>query len=154
QTPADIVFLSFSDSDLAGMAAAWESRKDELPSLRLASLASLRHPFSVDRYVETVISRARIVLVPLLGGRDCWRYGAEELARAAREYGVAIAFVPGDAREDARLDALSTLPKDKLDLIFACLHNGGAGNIGELLVALGAEIEGRPWQAEPRMVPA
>ena len=90
QTPADIVFLSFSDSDLAGLAAAWESQRERFPSLRLANLSSLRHPFSVDRYVESVIRRACFVLVRLLGGLDYWRYGAEELARAAREHSASI----------------------------------------------------------------
>ena len=41
QTPADIVVLSFSDSDLAALAAAWSGeRRGRLPSLRLASLAA------------------------------------------------------------------------------------------------------------------
>src|SRR5260370_1434182 len=53
QTPAETVFLSFTDSDLAIMADAWE-RAEGLPSLRVASLAQLRHPHSVDLYVATV----------------------------------------------------------------------------------------------------
>ena len=48
QSRADLVFLSFSDSDLGAVAAAWSARSNELPSLRLANLAKLRHPMSVD----------------------------------------------------------------------------------------------------------
>jgi len=92
-------------------------------------------------------------MVRLLGGLDYWRYGAEELARAAREHGFALAFVPGDARQDARLEALSTLPKERLDLLFAYLHHGGAHNLRELLCLIADEIDPpRPWRG-PRTVP-
>ena len=69
QTPAEIVILSFTDTDLSLVAAAWEERHETLPSLRLANLAALRHPFSVDLYLDKVLSRARFVLVRLLGGK-------------------------------------------------------------------------------------
>ena len=71
QTPGKIVFLSFSDSDLGLVAAALEDRAAD--DVRLASLASLRHPYSVDLYIETVVAQARFVLVRLLGGLDYWR---------------------------------------------------------------------------------
>ena len=45
QSPADVVAMSFSDSDLAALASAWEAEPG-LPSLRLADLKRLRHPMS------------------------------------------------------------------------------------------------------------
>ena len=42
QTPGDIVVLSFADSDLSGLAAAWEAERAALPSVRLAHLRDLR----------------------------------------------------------------------------------------------------------------
>src|SRR5947208_966847 len=81
QTPADLVLLSFSDSDLGAAAAAWEAMDPATrPGLRLASLARLRHPMSVDLYIEQVVARARCVVIRLLGGLEYWRYGAEEAA--------------------------------------------------------------------------
>ncbi|MFI5010986.1 MAG: cobaltochelatase subunit CobN [Hyphomicrobiales bacterium] len=154
QTPADIVCLSFSDGDLAGLAHAWEEGREELPSLRLANLAALRHPFSVDRYVEEVVAEARFVLVRLLGGLDYWRYGVEELSRTARQHGFALAIVPGDARQDARLDAASTLPKCELARLFAYLQNGGPDNLSELLRFLADRVRGPVAWREPRPVPA
>jgi cobaltochelatase CobN len=62
QTPADLVFLSFTDADLGAVAMAWQGM-DGAPSLRLANLARLRHPMSVDLYVEQVIAHARCVVV-------------------------------------------------------------------------------------------
>ena len=79
QTPADIVFLSFSDSDLNALARAYDAFPDPKPTLRIASLAALRHPFSIDLYLEKVCARAKLVVVRVLGGADYWRYGVDEL---------------------------------------------------------------------------
>lgn len=151
QSPADVVILSFSDSDLGVLAANARA----LPrSLRLASLAQLKHPYSVDLYIERVLSKARFVLIRLLGGLDYWRYGVEEVARVARSNGFALAIVPGDHREDPRLDAASTLPKDELRRIWAFFQNGGATNIASLFGWIAARI-GEPDAAwsEPEAVP-
>ena len=75
QSPADLVVLSFSDSDLGAFAAGWQRGRDRLPSLRLANLSRLRHPLSVDTYVDQTLSAARGVLVRLIGGRSYWSYG-------------------------------------------------------------------------------
>ena len=157
QTPGDIVILSFSDSDLGSLAAAAEARQTDtdLPgaSLRLASLAQLRHPYSVDLYVERMLGRARFVLVRLLGGLDYWRYGVEEFARIAGERGTLLALVPGDARADERLDALSTLPVDDLRRIWRYFQNGGSGNMGSLLGWIDSRLGlPAPW-SEPSVVP-
>ncbi len=64
------------------------------------------------------------MLVRLLGGLDYWRYGAEELCAAARKYGFALAIVPGDSRADPRLDALSSLPQDRLEQDLGDIRGG------------------------------
>ncbi|MBD3785336.1 MAG: hypothetical protein IE922_00005, partial [Sphingomonadales bacterium] len=43
QRPADLLVLSFSDSDLGAFAAGWRRGRAGLPALRLANLAALRH---------------------------------------------------------------------------------------------------------------
>src|SRR5271168_5564063 len=90
QPPGDIVVLSFADSDLAGIAAAWAMERDALPSVRLAHLRDLRHPMSVDLWIERVGAHAKVILVRLLGGLDFWRYGIERLLALARERGLAL----------------------------------------------------------------
>src|SRR5260370_6121449 len=94
QSPADVVFLSFTDSDLASFAAAWERAADSLPSMRLANLALLKHPFSVDLYLEKVCAKARFVLVRLLRGTADWRHGVAQLRAMARTRGVQLAISP------------------------------------------------------------
>ena len=51
------VFLSFSDSELCLLARLHERGLPASPSLRCASLAQLKHPFSVDLYLDNVARR-------------------------------------------------------------------------------------------------
>ena len=101
QPPGDIVVLSFADSDLAGLAAAWEAERAVLPSVRLAHLRDLRHPMSVDLWIDRVGAHAKVIVVRLLGGLDWWKYGIERLSALARERGIALAVLPGEDRDDA-----------------------------------------------------
>ncbi len=152
QTPADIVALSFTDTDLAILSTAWEARKDTLPSLRLANLVALRHPYSVDLYVEKIISKARFVLVRLLGGKDYWRYGVDELAMLARPSGFHLAIIPGDDREDERLDEASTLEPEVLRRINSYFGSGGDENVGACLRLIAGYVSPQPAAAAPMPV--
>ena len=120
QDPADLVVLSFSDSDLAAFAAGWRRGRKSLPSLRLANLVALRHPLSVDTYVERTLSQVRGILVRLIGGESYWPYGINALHQLAKQRGIALAVLPADGRDDARLDALSTVPVSTLRRLRRC----------------------------------
>ncbi len=135
QSPAGLVFVSFSDSDLAAAAAAWLEApppvlgdSDPMPGLRLASLARLRHPLSVDLYLERTVSHASAVVLRLLGGMEYWGYGAEELGALCRSRGIALAVVPGCERADPRLAELSTVPEPVRLRIETLLRAGGPEN--------------------------
>lgn len=148
QTPADVVVLSFSDSDLSALAAAWASDAEALPSLRLASLKRLRHPLSVDLYVDQVVGKSRLVIVRSLGGLDYWRYGFERVADACREAGVPLVALPGDDRADVRLSALSSVPADAAALFDRYFRAGGMENLGNAL-RLAANILRREKRPAP-----
>jgi cobaltochelatase CobN len=154
QSPADAVALSFTDPDLAGLAAAWERSGPLRPSLRLANLRDLRHPMSVDLWLDAAAERTRVAVVRLLGGLDYWRYGLEQLGEVARRTGMALAAVPGDGRPDPRLAELSTVAGWEFALVDGWLREGGPRNLGELVAWMG-DRAGRPqgWCA-PRPVPA
>ncbi|HTP92433.1 MAG TPA: cobaltochelatase subunit CobN, partial [Xanthobacteraceae bacterium] len=153
QSPGDIIVLSFADSDLAGLAAAWEAERADLPSVRLAHLRDLRHPMSVDLWVDRVAASAKVIVVRLLGGLDWWQYGIERLSALARERGIALAVLPGEDRDDARLDAVSTLPKRELDALLRFFREGGRENLRALLRRL-ARHAGRHLElCEPKPVP-
>jgi cobaltochelatase CobN len=143
QNPAELVVLSFSDSDLATFAAGWRRGRASLPPLRLANLADLRHPLSVDTYIERTLPRARGVLVRLIGGESYWPYGLAILHRLAKDRGIGLAVLPADGRDDPGLDALSTLPPSTLRRLKVLCDQGGAiaaqAAIAELALAAGLD---------------
>jgi cobaltochelatase CobN len=153
QPPGDIAILSFADSDLAGLAAAWAVERDALPSVRLVQLRDLKHPMSVDLWIERVASRAKVIVVRLLGGIEWWRYGVEQLAAVARERGIALAVLPGEDRDDPRLADVSTVPTDELAALLRYFREGGRDNLRALLRRL-ARLSGVTLEcALPRAVP-
>src|SRR5258705_7868944 len=107
QTPADLVVLSFSDSDLGAFAAGWHRANGTLPTLRLANLVALRHPMSVDNYIDTTLADAKGILIRLIGGESYWSYGLQQLRDLAQRRGIALAVVARDGREATQLRAVS-----------------------------------------------
>lgn len=136
QTPGDLVVLSFTDSDLTGLAGAWDDVEAGGLTLRLASLRDLRHPLSVDLWIDAVAQHAKVIVVRLLGGLDWWRYGVERLTRLARRKGIRLAVLPGEDRDDPRLAAASTVPADDLAPLLAYFRAGGRANLAALLKTL------------------
>src|SRR5437660_4617474 len=155
QSPGDIAVLSFADSDLAGLAAAWAVEQDALPSVRLANLTDLRHPLSVDLWIDRVGRHAKVIVVRLLGGLDWWRYGVEQLSALARAHAIKLAVLPGEDRDDPRLADASTLAPAELDALLGFFREGGRENLRALLRTLarhaGAEIETPMPQPVPRV---
>jgi len=129
QSPADLVVLSFSDSDLSAFAAGWHRGQQTggaLPTLRLANIAALKHPLSVDTYIEQTLSGAKGILIRLIGGVPYWPYGLQQIEALAREKGIALAVLPADGRPDARLVASSTVPASTLQRLTHLCETGGA----------------------------
>ncbi len=148
QPPGDIVVLSFADSDLGALAAARKHKADG-PSLRLASLRRLRHPLSVDFYVENTAAKSRFILVRCLGGRDYWRYGLDRLAETCRAAGVKLAVLPGDDRPDPRLASYATVSPSLCNELEAYFRAGGIDNMRRLLARIAQEIGDTSSTAEP-----
>lgn len=126
QTPAELIVLSFSDSDLGAFAAGYHRAKGSLPTVRLANLVALKHPLSVDVYAEQTLEGAKGILVRLIGGESYWSYGLATLQDLARRKGIALAVLPADGRQDDRLDQLSTLPVSTLRRLQHLCDAGGA----------------------------
>ncbi|MFZ3228461.1 MAG: cobaltochelatase subunit CobN, partial [Xanthobacteraceae bacterium] len=153
QPPGDIAILSFADSDLAGLAAAWEAERGDMPSVRLAHLRDLRHPMSVDLWIDRVGAHAKVILIRLLGGLDWWKYGVDRLATLARERGIALAVLPGEDRDDMRLEAASTLPRKELAALLQYFREGGGTNMRALLGRLARHAGRDIALREPKGVP-
>ncbi|MCB4769509.1 cobaltochelatase subunit CobN [Ancylobacter sp. Lp-2] len=169
QARTDIVVASFADSDLAALARAFGDSGGEgvpggtpsslpqpnlaPPTLALANLRELKHPMSVDLWVDRLAPQARIVVVRLLGGLDWWRYGVERLAAAARAHGFALAVLPGEDRDDPRLAEASTLPADELAALLGYFRAGGPDNMRALLALLGRHAGRAAEVPPPRPLP-
>ncbi|MEM6727304.1 MAG: cobaltochelatase subunit CobN, partial [Pseudomonadota bacterium] len=150
QSPADIVFISAADTELAALSearAAWTAA----PSLRLANLTHLAHPLSVDIHLDACATHSRLVIVRLLGGAGYWRYGFEQYAARLRAAGIPLALLPGDDKEDGELRAFSTVSDADYDALWAYLVEGGPKN-AENALRYAAHMLGRgerPPSAEP-----
>ena len=159
QDPADLVVLSFSDSDLGAFAAGWHRARrmgnGAHPTLRLANLVALRHPLSVDTYVERTLSGAKGILIRLIGGESYWPYGLAQVQDLCRRKGIALAVLPADGREDARLDALSTLPVSTLRRLQVLCDAGGMVAAGAALqqLALAAGLYAGPVAGDKTVPP-
>ena len=67
QTPADVIFISAADTELAALSTA-RSEMPDPPGLRLASMMHLQHPMSVDLHIDACASKAKLVVARVLGG--------------------------------------------------------------------------------------
>ena len=128
QSPANLVVLSFSDSDLGAFAAGWHrggGPEGRMPTMRLANLSALKHPLSVDTYVEQTLIGAKGILIRLIGGVPYWSYGLQQVLALAQVNDIALAVLPADGREDTRLDQYSTLPVSTLRRLAHLCDTGG-----------------------------
>ncbi|MBW4022793.1 MAG: cobaltochelatase subunit CobN [Proteobacteria bacterium] len=144
--PADLLFLSFSDSDLTAAASA--VLPAGFPTVRLERIGRYLHPLSVDLMCERLVGEARVVVVRLLGGLDYWRYGVEEVAACCAASGIPLAVLPGDGpSDDPKLAAFSTMPVEARAAIDRCFREGGSANMARALV--GAAHAAGLWPDAP-----
>jgi len=152
QTAGDIVVLTAADSDIAVLARARAmlAKADAgFPTLRLANLLRLSHHLSVDLYIERVVSRAKLVIVRVLGGRSYWPYGIEQIAETGRRLKIPVAFLPGDDRPDPDLISASTVAANDARTLWQYLVQGGATNAKGFLAKAAALLGHEAIAPEP-----
>ncbi|UIJ70727.1 cobaltochelatase subunit CobN [Aurantimonas sp. HBX-1] len=151
QSPADVVVLSAADTEIASLAFAARRLGAAAPSLRLANLLRLKHPMSVDVYVERTLRHARLVVVRLLGGAAYWPYGLDALLANVQASGGQLVVLPGDDKPDPGLDRYCTVSPEIRDGLWAYLLEGGAANADNFLLSLRALLDGgeAPAEAQP-----
>ncbi len=155
-----MVILSAADTDLLMVSAAHarqgvrqgqgqDQDHDEIPSLRLANIMALGHAMSVDIYVDDIISRAKMVIIRLLGGVNYWQYGIEQIVHCCREHSIPLAILPGDDQPDAELSGLSSLPADVCHRLWQYYVQGGADNADNLLCYMASHLGHQSDWREP-----
>jgi cobaltochelatase CobN len=150
QTPGDILFLSAADTELASIAAAHRARASET-RLRLASLATLSHPMSVDTYVERTARHAKLIVIRALGGASYFRYVLEALVATAVANGITLVALPGDDRPDEGLVPFNRIDDADRQRLWTYLNEGGADNADRFLAYADALVFGgeKPEPAMP-----
>lgn len=150
QTPGDVLFLSAADTELASIAAAHRARSSET-RLRLASLATLSHPMSVDTYIERTARHAKLIVIRALGGASYFRYVLEALLATAVANGITLVALPGDDRPDEGLLPFNRIDAEDRQSLWAYLNEGGADNAERFLAYADAVLFGgaKPEPATP-----
>ncbi len=151
QTPADLVFISAADTELAALSEAGAELGDSAPALRLANLGHLQHPMSVDLHLDNCATKSRLVVARVLGGAGYWKYGLEQYAIRLAQAGVPFAALPGDDKPDEELFRLSTLARPDLAALWSYMVEGGPENAGNFLRYCQAILANtaRPASARP-----
>jgi len=145
QTSGDFCFLSAADTELASLAGA---HRGGGPTLRLVNLLQLKHPMSVDSWVEQTGRHAKLIVVRILGGAGYWPYGLEAIHAAAVAHGVKLAVLPGDDKPDPVLSQFCTLDAESCDRLWRFLIEGGAENARGFLDACGDVLAGCEIESE------
>jgi cobaltochelatase CobN len=150
QTPADVVFLSAADTELAALAQA-RAEMPTPPSLRLANLGHLRHPMSVDLHIQDCAGKSRLVIARILGGAGYWKYGLEQYAAHLHDAGIPFAALPGDDKPDPDLRDLSSVSEYDYQSLWAYMVEGGPENAANFLAHAQAMLDGgdSPAAAKP-----
>jgi cobaltochelatase CobN len=150
QTPADIVFISAADTELAGLSEARSTLEGSIGSLRLASMMHLQHPMSVDLHVENCAQKSKLVIARVLGGTGYWKYGLEQYASRLGVAGIPFVALPGDDKPDQELWDLSTIAREDWEALWAYMVEGGPQNAENFLRYANAMLDdaSKPEQAK------
>ena len=132
QTPADVIFISAADTELAALSEA-RAEMATPSNLRLANMMHLQHPMSVDLHLDNCATKSRLVVARVLGGAGYWKYGLTQYAARLHDAGIPTAFLPGDDKPDAELRALSTVKNVDYDALWSYLVEGGPQNCTSFL---------------------
>ena len=127
QSPAPIIFLTYADTDIQTIASARSCLDDTFPDLRVVNLLNLQQQLSIDTYIE-ILSKARIVVLRLLGGSAYWSYGLERVKEVAELNNIALFVLPGDNATDLDLIEHSTVSLAVVNRLWRYLIEGGKEN--------------------------
>src|SRR5215469_13537648 len=128
QTPSEVVFLSAADTELYAVASIW---KEQFGSrLRVASAFPLRQPVAADHYIDRVISKAKLVVARLLGGKAYFAHFLQGLSDLREEGSqLKLLILSGSDLDEPELAALSDFSGAVREKLFAMFRHGGRENI-------------------------
>ncbi len=128
QNPAPIVFITAADTEIQTLATAINGLPNDFPDLRVVNLLQLQQQLSIDTYVETVLSKAQIIILRLLGGYTYWSYGLERIKETAESTNIKLFVLPGDDLPDLDLISHSNLNLSSVNRLWHYCIEGGVKN--------------------------
>ena len=144
-------FITTADTEILAAAAAVRRLPRDFPAVRCANPQGTR---DLDPFLDHVLDGARVVVIRVLGGRRGWPGGVERLAERCRTAGIALIALGGEARPDAEMTALSSVPSGAVAQVGEYLQSGDVWNIEQMLRFLADTflLEGFGFEA-PRAAP-
>ena len=133
QTPAPLIFLTAADTDIQTIAAAMSHLLSDFPQVRVANLLNLQQQLSIDTYAETVLSKARVIVLRILGGSTYWSYGLEIIKEIVNKTNATLFVLPGDDTPDLDLMSHSTVSLTIVNQLWQYLTEGGVENYANAL---------------------
>ncbi|SEW39211.1 cobaltochelatase CobN subunit [Chitinophaga sp. YR573] len=150
QTPGDIVFLSSADTEIHSLNNAYrEIYQPGMPALRIANLVYLKQELTIDKYVEEVIGKAKLVVCRLLGGRNYYPYLFETISIICEQKHIPVLFLPGYDAPDVELLNSSTVEANIADTVWKYLCAGGKQNLINCLKYIFHAIFNQPYSFAP-----
>ncbi|MGD1805733.1 cobaltochelatase subunit CobN [Dapis sp. BLCC M126] len=128
QTPAPIIFLTAADTDIQTLAAVVNKLPSDFPPVRVANLLQLQQQLTIDTYADDILSKAKVIIIRLLGGRSYWSYGLEVLLEVIEKGGAKLIVIPGDDRPDPDLISHSNVSISLVNQFWKYLIEGGVNN--------------------------
>ncbi|MBF2079095.1 MAG: cobaltochelatase subunit CobN [Synechococcales cyanobacterium T60_A2020_003] len=154
QTPGDIVILTAADTDIQTLAAACVQLPNPFPTVRVANLLNLQQQLTIDTYADEVLSKAKIIVLRILGGRSYWSYGLEVVKEIVEQTQAALIVLPGDDRPDPDLMSHSTVSLATVNRVWQYWTEGGIDNAANALRYLATTCLGLDYSpAPPATVP-
>ena len=128
QSPAPIVFLTYADTDIQTIATAVDFLGTDFSGIRVANLLNLQQQLTIDIYVETLLSKAQVIVLRLLGGSSYWNYGLERVKEVVDLNQANLFVLPGDNNPDLDLISHSTVSLTAVNQLWRYLIEGGTEN--------------------------
>ncbi len=149
QSPADIIFISAADTEIACFSLANRVQKNSSKFLRLVQLSNLSHPSSTELYLEKTARHARLVVIRALGGLSYWSNCLEQFASCLRDHPARLVCLPGDDRHDEELFEFSNVPRAQWEMLWSYCVEGGVENATNFLAYCRFILDDTHEQAPP-----
>lgn len=129
QNPASIILLTAADTDIQTLASCLNLLPTNFPSIRAVNLLQLQQQLSIDTYADTVLSKAQVIILRLLGGRSYWSYGLEVVKEIVETNKAKLIVLPGDNQPDPELISHSTVSLAQVNQLWRYFIEGGRENL-------------------------